>query len=77
MLTSPNNALDTVVQSMADTTEMKKGTARKGPMTKKLKANSPLEEAQEKRMGIKDTPAQEAAETQSDKMNKLLMSRSK
>lgn len=79
MMTTP--ALDTVVQSMMDSTELKNGAARK---TKKkptvpthLKANSPAEEADEKRRGIKDTPQEEAAETKADAMNKILLSRNK
>lgn len=55
------NSLDTVVNAMADSTELKHGTA-KPKKKKKWPPGSPQEEADEKARGIKDTPAEEAAE---------------
>lgn len=69
-MTTP--AINTMINAMADSTDMKNGAARKSK--KKPRFNSPAEEADEKRRGIKDTPQEEAAEIRMDKMR---MSRSK
>lgn len=58
MMTTP--AINTMINAMADSTDLKNGAARKSK--KKLRFNSPAEEADEKRRGIKDTPQEEAAE---------------
>lgn len=58
MMTTP--AINTMINAMADSTDLKNGAARKSK--KKLPFNSPAEEADEKRRGIKDTPQEEAAE---------------
>ena len=52
--------INTIINAMADSSEMKNGTAKK--KKKKLVPGSAAEEAADKAKGIVETPAQEAAE---------------